>query len=64
MALLFGLQSLQAYSIFGWFAQLWRDNGYSAEHAGLLVGDRRRRQHPAVAVAARALRAAARTRSG
>lgn len=38
MALLFGLQSLQAYSIFGWFAQLWRDNGYSAEHAGLLVG--------------------------
>jgi CP family cyanate transporter-like MFS transporter len=38
MALLFGLQSLQAYSIFGWFAQLWRDNGYSADHAGLLVG--------------------------
>jgi CP family cyanate transporter-like MFS transporter len=38
MAATFGLQSLQAYSIFGWFAQLWRDNGYSAEHAGLLVG--------------------------
>jgi CP family cyanate transporter-like MFS transporter len=38
MAVLFGLQSFQAYSIFGWFAQLWRDNGYSAEHAGLLVG--------------------------
>ena len=38
MAVFFGLQSLQAYSIFGWFAQLWRDNGYSAEHAGLLVG--------------------------
>jgi CP family cyanate transporter-like MFS transporter len=38
MAALFGLQSLQAYSIFGWFAQLWRDNGYGAEHAGLLVG--------------------------
>jgi len=38
MALLFGLQSLQAYSIFGWFAQLWRDNGYSPEDAGLLVG--------------------------
>jgi CP family cyanate transporter-like MFS transporter len=38
MAALFGLQSLQAYSIFGWFAQLWRDHGYSAEHAGLLVG--------------------------
>ena len=43
MALFFGLQSLQAYSIFGWFAQLWRDAGYSAEQAGLLVGDRRRR---------------------
>jgi CP family cyanate transporter-like MFS transporter len=37
MVLFFGLQSLQAYSIFGWFAQLWRDNGYSAEQAGLLV---------------------------
>ena len=38
MTVLFGLQSLQAYSIFGWFAQLWRDSGYSAGHAGLLVG--------------------------
>jgi len=38
MALLFGLQSLQAYSIFGWFAQLWRDSGYDAGQAGLLVG--------------------------
>ena len=38
MVLFFGLQSLQAYSIFGWFAQLWRDNGYCAEQAGLLVG--------------------------
>ena len=38
MVLFFGLQSLQAYSIFGWFAQLWRDNGYSPEQAGLLVG--------------------------
>ena len=37
MALFFGLQSLQAYSIFGWFAQLWRDSGYSATEAGLLV---------------------------
>ncbi len=36
MVLFFGLQSLQAYSIFGWFAQLWRDSGYSAEQAGLL----------------------------
>ncbi len=38
MTVLFGLQSLQAYSIFGWFAQLWRDHGYSAGEAGLLVG--------------------------
>jgi CP family cyanate transporter-like MFS transporter len=38
MVLVFGLQSLQAYSIFGWFAQLWRDNGYDAGQAGLLVG--------------------------
>jgi CP family cyanate transporter-like MFS transporter len=38
MALVFGFQSIQAYSIFGWFATLWRDNGYSAGHAGLLVG--------------------------
>jgi MFS transporter, CP family, cyanate transporter len=38
MVLVFGLQSLQAYSIFGWFAQMWRDNGYDADQAGLLVG--------------------------
>jgi CP family cyanate transporter-like MFS transporter len=38
MVLVFGLQSMQAYSIFGWFSQLWRDNGYSAGHAGDLVG--------------------------
>ncbi|HEY0903504.1 MAG TPA: MFS transporter [Marmoricola sp.] len=38
MALLFGLQSFQAYSIFGWFAQLYRDAGFSAETAGLLLG--------------------------
>jgi len=38
LAAYFGLQSLQAYAIFGWFAQLWRDNGYSAGTAGLLVG--------------------------
>jgi CP family cyanate transporter-like MFS transporter len=38
MALFFGLQSLQAYAIFGWFAQLWRDNGYSATAAGVLAG--------------------------
>jgi CP family cyanate transporter-like MFS transporter len=38
MALLFGLQSLQAYSVFGWFAQLYRDAGFSAGTAGLLLG--------------------------
>lgn len=38
MAVFFGLQSLQAYSVFGWFAQLWRDAGWSAGLAGVLVG--------------------------
>ena len=38
MALFFGLQSLQAYAIFGWFAQLWRDSGYSPTVAGILAG--------------------------
>jgi CP family cyanate transporter-like MFS transporter len=38
MAGFFGLQSMQAYAIFGWFATLWRDNGYSATAAGVLVG--------------------------
>ncbi len=38
MAVFFGLQSMQAYSIFGWFPQLWRDSGYSATQAGALVG--------------------------
>lgn len=38
MAVFFGLQSMQAYAIFGWFAQLWRDSGYSAATAGVLVG--------------------------
>lgn len=38
MALVFGLQSLQAYSIFGWFAQIYRDAGFSAATAGLLLG--------------------------
>jgi CP family cyanate transporter-like MFS transporter len=37
MALFFGLQSMQAYAVFGWFAQLWRDNGYTAGQAGALV---------------------------
>jgi len=38
MAFFFGLQSLQAYSIFGWFAQVYRDAGFSAATAGLLLG--------------------------
>ncbi len=38
LALLFGLQSLQAYSIFGWFAELYQDAGFSAHSAGLLLG--------------------------
>jgi CP family cyanate transporter-like MFS transporter len=38
MVLFFGLQSMQAYTIFGWFAQLWRDSGYSPTTAGILVG--------------------------
>ena len=38
MAALFGLQSFQAYSVFGWFAQLYRDAGFSATAAGLLLG--------------------------
>jgi MFS transporter, CP family, cyanate transporter len=38
MAAFFGLQSLQAYAIFGWFATLWRDAGFSAAAAGALVG--------------------------
>ncbi|HET6628125.1 MAG TPA: MFS transporter [Nocardioidaceae bacterium] len=38
MAAFFGLQSMQAYSIFGWFAQVYRDAGFSASTAGLLLG--------------------------
>ena len=38
MALFFGLQSLQAYAIFGWFSELYRDAGFSAHTAGLLLG--------------------------
>lgn len=38
MALFFGLQSLQAYSVFGWFAEVYRDAGFSANDAGLLLG--------------------------
>lgn len=38
MALFFAMQSLQAYSVFGWFALLWRDAGHSPAVAGALVG--------------------------
>lgn len=38
MAAFFGLQSLQAYAVFGWFAQVYRDAGFSADTAGLLLG--------------------------
>ena len=38
MAAFFGLQSLQAYAVFGWFAQVYRDAGFSPGTAGLLLG--------------------------
>jgi CP family cyanate transporter-like MFS transporter len=38
MAMFFGFQSLQAYSVFGWFAQVYRDAGFSPGKAGLLLG--------------------------
>ncbi len=38
MALFFGLQSLQAYVVFGWFANLYRSAGYSPTNAGLMLG--------------------------
>ena len=30
MALFFGIQSLQAYAVFGWLPQIYRDAGFSA----------------------------------
>lgn len=38
MALSFGLQSLQAYAIFGWVPAVYRDAGFTAVEAGLLLG--------------------------
>jgi CP family cyanate transporter-like MFS transporter len=38
MAAFFGLQSVQAYAVFGWIAQVYRDAGFSAGTAGLLLG--------------------------
>lgn len=37
MAVYFGAQSLSGYAIMGWLAQLFRDAGYSAQSAGLLL---------------------------
>lgn len=37
MTFLFGLQSLMAYAVFGWFATLWRDSGFGAGTASALV---------------------------
>lgn len=38
MAAFFALQSLQAYAVFGWFAAVYRDAGFSSTTAGLLLG--------------------------
>ncbi len=38
MIVTFGLQSLQAYTVFGWLAQVYRDAGFTAGQAGLLLG--------------------------
>lgn len=38
MAFFFGVQSLQAYAVFGWLPQIFRDAGFSAGTAGLLLG--------------------------
>ncbi len=38
LTLFFATQSMQAYVVFGWFPEFFRDAGMSAERAGLLVG--------------------------
>ena len=38
MAIFFGAQSMQAYAVFGWLPQIFRDAGFSAQTAGLLLG--------------------------
>lgn len=38
MALFFGLQSLQAYAVFGWFPNLYRSAGFSPTDAGVMLG--------------------------
>ena len=52
MTLFFGLQSLNAYAVFGWFATLWRDAGFGAGHGQRPGRDRRRDVDPALAVGA------------
>jgi MFS transporter, CP family, cyanate transporter len=37
MAIYFGTQALNGYAIMGWLAQLFRDAGFAAAHAGLLL---------------------------
>ncbi len=38
MAVFFGTQSMQAYAVFGWLPQIYRDAGFSAQTAGLFLG--------------------------
>lgn len=38
LALFFGVQSLQAYAVFGWLPEVFREAGVSAQTAGLLLG--------------------------
>lgn len=38
MTAFFGLQSLNAYAVFGWFASLWRDADFGPATASALVG--------------------------
>ncbi|MGC3955019.1 MAG: MFS transporter [Propionicimonas sp.] len=37
LGIFFGVQSMHAYTQFGWTAQMFRDGGVDREHAGLLV---------------------------
>ena len=53
MTLFFGLQSLKAYAVFGWFATLWRDAGFGAGHGQRTGRDRRLGLDPALAVGRR-----------
>lgn len=37
LGIFFGVQSLQAYTQFGWVPQIYRDGGLAADHAGLMI---------------------------